>query len=160
MALHEWIDKISDRWATIETHDGNTLRAHKIFVRDDFPESITAPAVLTYPSGVGLYYSQGGPVHAHWVGRSDFYLFDNVSKSNLPRLVPYYEKIYISVLGNLTLDNAVVEFSIQESELGQQSIQGPVELSYGNDGAPMLGLIVNWRVKDDISNDSGVTVAA
>jgi len=158
--LQNWIDKISDRWATIVTHEGGTLRAHKMSELDDFPETVSAPAVITYPSDVSLTYSVGGPILAHWVGRSEFYLFPNVSKSNLPRLLPYFERIAVAAMGSITLSGSVLYFMIDSTDAGSPSMEGPVQLTYGDNDNPYLGIVVNWKVKENISGMTGLSVAA
>ena len=160
MSLENWIDKIADLWSQIETHDGGTMRAYKLATVAEFPESIKAPCVMTYPTEVGLTYSVGGPIHEHWIGQSDFYLFDNVSKSNLPQLLPYFRKIRNAAIASITLSATVANFSIGSIDTGRPTIQGPVELIYGDNDQPHHGLIVNWFVKEDISNESGVSPAA
>jgi len=159
MAIESWIDRIADRWAQVETHEGGTLRAYRILEIDEFPESIEAPCVLTYPTGMNLTYSVGGPDVEHWTGRSDFYLFPNVSKQNIPALVLYFRRIRNIAISSITLSSTVDYFMIDSQDAGAPSIQGPVSLTYGGDD-PMHGLVVNWKVKENISNETGVSVAA
>ena len=160
MALTDWIDQIPKRWETITDHTGGSLRAYHLYDKVEFPESVEPPCVITYPTGVGLTYSVGGPIFAHWVGRSDFFLFDNVSKANIPQMCRYFEKIMIAALGTLTLSSTVVNFSIDSEYVQAQSIEGFLSMTYGNNDNPMHGMTVNWFVKDDISNDTGISVAA
>ena len=160
MALENWIDKISDLWAAIETHEGSTLRSYKLFEVSEFPESIKAPCVMTYPLDMSMIYSTGGPVIEHWIGRSDFYLFDNVSKVHLPQLVPYFRKIRNVAIASITLSSTVDNFSIGSSDTGKPTMEGPVALIYGDADSPHHGIIVNWFVKENISNESGVSPAA
>lgn len=127
---------------------------------DDFPETIKAPAVLTYPTSVSLSYSTGGPLLAHWVGKSDFFLFPNVSKSNLPRLLPYFERIAVAAMGAITLSGSVIYFMIDSTDSGSPSIEGPVVLGYGDNDNQYLGIVVNWKVKENISGISGLSVSA
>ena len=160
MALENWIDKIADLWSAIETHEAGTLRSYKLATSADFPESISAPCVMTYPTEMSLTYSIGGPLFEHWIGQSDFYLFDNVSKVNLPMLVPYFARIRNVAIASITLSSTVVNFSIGSDNTGRPTIQGPVSLQYGDNDNPHHGLVVNWFVKEDISNESGVSPSA
>ena len=160
MALENWIDRIVVRWAQIETHTGGSLRSYKLYEINEFPEIVTPPCVLTYPTGVNITYSVGGPIVEHWTGRSDFYLFGNVSKTNLPQLVVYFKKIRNTAISSITLNNTCDYFMIDSQDIGAPSIQGPVVLQYGDGDNPMHGLVVNWKVKENISNEDGVTVAA
>ena len=159
MAIQTWIDKIADLWSDIDTHDGGKLRAYRLFVVGDIPESITAPAVLTFPVSVSTTYSTGGPLVEHWIGRSEFHLFDNIDRRNYPMLMPYFAKIRNAAIGSITLGGTVVNFNIGQDYTGEPGIEGPVEFSYG-DESPNLGLVVNWFVKENIAGQSGVTPAA
>ena len=160
MAIENWIDEIPKLWEQIQTHEGGTLKAYRLFDKAEFPETIAAPAVLTYPTEMSMIYSTGGPIFEHWYGRSDFYLFDNVSKVNLPALISYMRKARNAAIGSITLSSTVVNFSIGSVDLGRPTIEGPLEMTYGNAESPYHGFIINWFVKSDISNENGVTVAA
>jgi len=156
--IENWIDALCDRWA-IATHTGGTVRSYRMFGINEFPESLELPCAITYPVDVRLEYSTGGPIIEHWRGRTEFHLFPGADKRHYPELIQYFRRIRNAAMGAITLSGKVAYMLIDSAE-GEPSMQGPVVLQYGDGDAPHLGIVVNWRVKSNISTESGLTVAA
>lgn len=142
-----WLDKIAAVWAAIPAHQGAQVRTVQVFRtinRAEFPETVPVfPCVLTYPTSVNAAYGSGSISIDLWTGRSDFFLFPSVERKYYPALFPYFQRIKEAAAASVTLGGAVEHFLLQETN----SMEGPVELTYGNDEAPMLGITVNWEVK-------------
>lgn len=147
MAVQNWIDKIAAVWAAIEDGKGGNVRAYKSFEAAEFPEALSVfPCVISYVTGTpSIQYSAGGPQIAVWRGVSEFHLVPNVSKSNYPYVIKFYDKIIRAAAANYQLGGVVHHFAL----VNPDAIK-PVVLVYGSE-EPHLGILVNWEVKEELT---------
>lgn len=145
--ITDWIDKVADVWAGIDSGKGNKLKSYYVFKKAEFPESLNVyPSVLTVvPRMTKIQYSAGGPCIGIFEGTSEFHLVANTSKGNLPYLHTFYEKIIVAAAANLQLGGAVEHFVLMTDNPISLNV-----LTYGN-GDPHLGLVVRWSVKEIMS---------
>jgi hypothetical protein len=150
MSVESWIDKVCKVWE-ISDGAGGTVRSYRLFERDEFPEALSEfPCCITYPLGVNMTYSMGGPCIDLWEGVTEFHILPSVDKANLATVLRYVNRIRAAAAANATLGGTVAHFVLAP----ENSIQGPVRLQYG-DESEHHGLIVRWQVKEI----SAVTVA-
>lgn len=154
--IQDWIDAISDVWATIDAPGFRKVKAPYLVRKAEFPSAISPkddfPIALTIPGDAGLQYSAGGPNEGYYNGVTEFHLTPDLSKAHLPALLPWYGKIWIAAAANMKLGGLVHSFMIVQNE---RSIVGPLALKYG-DEQEHWGFLVNWTVKEA----SNPTVAA
>ena len=148
--IETWIDALCDVWAGITTPLG-TVKAPYVIKRAEFPSAISPkddfPLALSIPASVELMYSAGGPNEAFYTGVTEFHITPDLSKGHMPSLMVWYGKIWAAAAANMKLNGKVFDFRVSR-------IQGPVELTYG-DESPHWGFIVDWVVKD--TNNSTIT---
>lgn len=156
MAIESWIDSLTKLWAISDGRKG-TVHSFRLFERDEFPESLpdlnTTRCAITYPTGCETQYSIGGPCIDIWRGVTEFHLSANVNKSNLPYLVLFFKRIRDAAASDIQLGGLVDYFMIDAERGG---ILGPMSLQYGNE-APHHGLMVYWKVKENVSGDFTVS---
>lgn len=152
--IEDWIDALAKVWE-IDDGAGGLVRSYRLFERQEFPETINEyPSALSYPTEVTVGIA--APQMDLWSGQTEFHLFPNTDKANLPALLRYFHRIKVAAAANLSLGGRVAHFQLSTEG---PAIQGPLELSYG-DGAPHHGLIVYWQVKaqDLVELGQGVNV--
>lgn len=131
--------------------------AYRAFERNNFPEDITIfPSVISVVTEVVQIVSVGKSMDL-WTGISEFYIAKDTAKSNWPKVLSYFGKIKNAAAGTTTLNGTVSSFVLGPA--GNPSIVGPVPISYGSEN-PHLGLIVNWFVKEDTSDEVSGLVSA
>src|SRR3990167_4164437 len=156
MSVENWIDAIVDVWNTVESHKGGTIRAFYCYKRDEFPEALPAeliPCVLTYT--VSLDPDIPAPAsHEHWRGVSEFHLFPDNSKANIPQAMLYFAKIRNAAALNMKLGGLVDYFLLRSNatRITGSGIEGPVDLRYGTED-PHTSLLVHWLVKEDVTTE-------
>lgn len=149
--IEDWIDALAKVWE-ISDGAGGLVRSFRLFERAEFPEALSEfPCALSYPTEVEIGIAS--PQMDIWTGITEFHLYPNTAKSNLPGLMRYYHRIKEAVAANLSLGGRVAEFWLSTEG---PSIQGPMDLQYG-DEAPHHGLLVYWKVKapDYVTLDQG-----
>ncbi len=142
--ITDWIDTVAEVWGTIDNGKGGSLKSYKVFSRAEYPESLSEfPCVLNLVTRAPkIQYSAGGPCIAVYDGMSEFHLVKNVSKSNYPFVLTFFEKIIVAAVANLQLGGAVEHFLL--------AANNPITLGvlrYGSEDAH-LGLVVSWQVKE------------
>ncbi len=150
MALEDWIDDVAALW-DIGDGEGGLVRSYRAYADEaDWPESLQdLPCAISYTTDCDPTYSTGGPLIDLYRGVTEFHLFPNVYKRNLPVLMRYFARIRNAAAGAITLSGKVAHFLLRRDVPG---IQGPVTLTYGQD-APHMGIIVNWEVKESVTGD-------
>lgn len=144
MAIENWIDALARVWE-ISDGKGGTVKSYQIATKSEFPESLsTFPCALSYPTGLHPEYSAGMGSTDIWRGKTEFHLFPDTKKSNLGKVLSYFERIKAAAASNFSLGGLVSHFIIQQAGDG---IQGPLTLQYG-DEAEHHGLVVYWEVKE------------
>lgn len=148
--IDAWIDNLAKVWE-ISDGRGGTVRSYRIFERNEFPDEVPLdrPVALTFVDAVDLSVTAGGPNLAFWHGSTIFHLTPDLSRSRMPYILPYFERIVLAAAANMQLGGAVEYFALEETN----SIAITM-LQYGTE-ARHLGLEVRWLVKERIS---GVTV--
>src|SRR3990167_6511083 len=150
MAVENFIDEITSLWDGISDGKGGQVRSYRVYEKNEFPESLSVfPCAITYTIEVRNNYSAGGPNVDLFRGLTEFHLFPNVSKSNLPELMRYMARIRNAAAGEITLNGKVSHFLLRTDV---PSVQGPLRLQYGSE-EPHLGLLVNWEVKEAVTGD-------
>lgn len=152
MAIENWIDALAAIWEVTAHANKGLVYSYRVYQRDEFPEAIDPqkfPVALSYPTGVSNEYSAGGPKIDYWTGITEFHLFPDVKKSNLPDILPYFKRIRDAAGTHMRLSGDVDLFLLDAGG-GAVSIQGPMALQYGTE-EPHHGLIVHWKVKDVVS---------
>lgn len=161
--VEDWIDKICDVWGTVSNGKGGFVRSFYVYKRDEFPETITAammPCVLTYTLNVGNDVNAADSFD-HWQGRSEFHLFPNVDKRNFPAIMLYFKRIRQAAAANIKLGLGAsgLHYFLLKSPFTRVSgvgITGPVVMQYGSED-PHHGLIVDWLVKADVTENTPVS---
>jgi len=149
MGIEVWIDRITRLWE-ISDGNGGKVRSFRVYERDEFPESISQfPCAITYITRYVPEYSLGGPLKGHYTGRTEFHLTASVAKNKMPWLMLFLARIRNAAAGHMSLGGTVDHFLLAE-----EAIQGPVQLTYGNE-EPHLGFVVNWTVKADEAGEVG-----
>jgi len=151
LAIESWIDEITKLWE-IDDGRGGTVKSFRVFEVAEFPEAIEfTPCAITYPTDVTSQYSLGGPLIDYWQGQTEFHLFDNASKANIPEAIRFIARIRNAAAGSMKLNGTVDHFLLRGEE--GASVEGPVALSYGGADEPRLGFIVYWNVKENVTGD-------
>ena len=154
MAIDSWIDEITRMWGTL-VWDGKQVRSYAVVEKNEFPETLSEfPSVITYPQELRPEYSEGGPCADFWTGVSEFHMVSSVQKVHIPKIVTFIPKIRTLAAAHMKLSGKVNIFQLDKDE--RPGIQGPVNLKYGEE-AEHLGLLVNWRVKDDVTGQFPVS---
>jgi hypothetical protein len=150
MALEDWIDDVAALW-DIGDGEGGLVRSYRVYADDQpWPESLQElPCALSYATDCTPEYSTGGPLVDMYRGVTEFHLFPNTAKINLPPLMKFFARIRNAAAGSMTLSGKVAHFLLRKDVPG---IQGPVTLTYGQD-APHLGILANWEVKENVTGD-------
>jgi len=149
MAVEDWIDALARLWEIADGR-GGTLKSYRSYERAEFPEALTVyPCALTYMVDVTHEYSAGGPAVDVYNGRTQFHLFPSAAKSLMPQAMRFVARIRNAAASSITLGGTVAHFALRRDV---PSIEGPVVLKYGSE-EPHIGLIVNWRVKENVSGD-------
>jgi hypothetical protein len=148
MAVNDWIDDIAALWDL--DFRGRTLKSYRVAGKREFPETIKIPGVITYTVGVKPLYSQSVSLNI-WTGVSEFHLFPNVHKKNIPSIIPVFELIIKAAAAAAQLGGKVSHFELG-NEANAEGIQGPLGLQYGDVEAVHLGLNVYWQVKENVSS--------
>ena len=156
MAVEAWIDKIAALMGVSDGR-GSQVRSYRAYDKAEFPEAITVwPCAITYVVGYRPEYASGGVVKGHYRGRTEFHLFPNVAKSNIPALMLYFRRIRNAMSGAYQLGALVNDFRLADGE--PWPIKGPVTLQYGSED-PHYGITVEWQIKAEESADEGYTFA-
>ncbi len=156
MAVEAWIDSIAALMAVSDGR-GSQVRSYHAYDRAEFPEAITAyPCAITYVVGYRPEYASGGVVKGHYRGRTEFHLYPNVAKSNIPGLMLYFRRIRNAMSGAYQLAGLVDDFRLADGE--PWPIRGPVTLQYGSEVEHHC-IIVEWEVKAEESTDEGYIFA-
>lgn len=152
--IENWIDALAAIWEITAHGNKGLVYSYRCYKRKEFPESIEPakfPVALSYPIQVNNVYSSGGMKIDTWTGITEFHLFPDVKKSNLPDLLPYFARIRSAAGANMHLSGAVSQFVLRSAG-GSASIQGPAVLQYG-DEAPHYGLIAHWIVEEKVNTE-------
>lgn len=156
MTIKDWIDTLIDHFGTI-TYEGKQIRSYRIYKKSEIPEAIIpeqVPCAITYLTGVYPELTAGISIEYSY-GTTEFYLTNNASKENYAKVLDFYPLIRNKFGENLTLGGLVSEIRLYAPE-GSASIRF-VEIQYSEEPA-RHGIIVDWRVKEIISDE--LTVAA
>lgn len=144
MAVEDWIDKVTELWATVSDGKRGSVHAYSAFKKDDWPESINIfPSALSYVEHANMEYGVGSPAEDRWIGFTEFHLYPDLGKHRYPGVLLFYNRIKTAVAANIQLGGTVQTFYLNTDE--GPSIEGPLSLTYG-DEAPHWGLVVRWRV--------------
>jgi len=152
--IENWIDALTAIWEVTAHGNKGLVYSFKVYKKDEFPESIDPakfPVAISYPIQVSSEYSAGGMKIDYWTGITEFHLFPDVKKSNLPDILPYFARIRNAAGANMMLSGAVSQFMLRSAG-GAASIQGPLTLQYG-DEEPHHGLIVHWIVEEKVNTE-------
>lgn len=153
MALEEWIDELTQLWGQIEDGQGGNVRSYSMMDKRNFPEKIEKfPSALTFIEDNRDDYAVGKVNFDFWVGVTEFHILKDTSKKNYPDLYKFFKLIRDKAAANIQLNESLGGGTFLLDSEGRPSIQGPVVLQYGTD-APHLGLIVNWIVKDIVTDE-------
>jgi hypothetical protein len=146
MALEDWIDEVAKLAGNVASHKGGFVRSYKVFSKSDIPEAINEyPCAVTYIMDVRAQYSLGGPCIDIWNGQTEFHLFPDIKKSNLPEMVRYFGKIRAAWAANMSLGGLV-----SHSKLKPDKSIEMVQLVYGVE-AEHHGIMVYWEVKENVT---------
>ncbi|NSW52206.1 MAG: hypothetical protein HPY85_06855 [Anaerolineae bacterium] len=146
MAVEQWIDEIARLCGEIEGHDGKKVKSYSLFEKREIPETLTVfPCAIHYVENVQLSYSVGGPNIELWYGVSEFHLFGDNKRSNVPDALRMYARIRNAFASHLRLNGKVAYCLLRPN---QENILGPVEMKYGTEN-PHMGLVARWVVKED-----------
>ena len=143
MSVENWIDTLCEIWE-ISDGKGGTVRSYKVYEKNEFPESLQAPCVITYTQGNHMQISAGGG-QSIWQGVTEFHLTGNVDKSNFPDVMLFFARIRVVAAANLKLGGLVDHFRLRPDTT--PNVQGPVVLTYGSE-EPHHGIVVYWEVKE------------
>jgi hypothetical protein len=147
MAVTDWIDKITDLWATIDVGQGRKIRSYAVFRKDEFPESLNEfPCALSYVTRVPvIQYSAGGPNVLVWNGITEFHLTDSVNKKQYPFVMRFPERILQAAANSITLGGSVQHFLPLQTDGMVIGV-----LQYGAEN-PHFGISLRWEVKEIIT---------
>lgn len=148
MAVENWIDEVARLAGGIKAHNKGQVKAYLVFERAEIPETISEfPCAITYVQGLRAQYSMGGPCIDLWDGVTEFHLFPDIKKANLPEMVRYFGKIRTAWAGNMSLGGRVDHCVLK----AENSIE-MVQMVYGTE-AEHHGLKVYWEVKENVTGD-------
>lgn len=151
MAVEHWIDEITALAGTVKTSRGGFVHSYSVYKRADFPEALTDyPCALTYVKGVRSVYSLGGPCLDIWSGVTEFHLYENTNKQNLPQVMKYFARIRNAFAAHMNLSGKVGYCLLDQGD-DEESLQ-LVTLQYGSE-EPHLGIIARWTVKENVTGD-------
>ncbi len=154
MAVETWLDEITKRWELVSNGKGGTIYSYRCYEKEEFPESLSnIPCALTYITEVRYDMSEGLR-KGYYKGITEFHLFTDAKKSNLPALQLYFVRVRNAAAGKVALNGTVDHFYLRKDVPGIQ----PGVLKYGGED-PHHGLIVNWEVKADEGQDVGYVFA-
>lgn len=151
--LEDWIDDVAKLAGNVASHKGGFVRSYRVFNRAEIPEALSEfPCAVTYIQGVRTQYSVGGPCIDVWDGVTEFHLFPDVKKSNMPELVRYFGKIRGAFAANMSLSGKVDHFVLKVD----QTALNLAILTYGVE-AEHHGIMAYWEAKENVTGQ--VTVA-
>jgi hypothetical protein len=146
--IENWIDLIAAVWGDVSDGKGGTVRSYRMYEVAEFPASLSEfPCAVSYPTKVVCEYGAGNSIDL-WDGKTEFHLVPNIDRAHTPYLLQFFARIRDAAALHMTL-GGVVDYFILRME--DKSIEGPVELKWGGE-EPHWGLVVYWRVKENVSN--------
>jgi hypothetical protein len=152
VAIIDWIDEVTRVWE-INDGKGGLVKSYRLYESKEFPEALAGvkfPCALTYVVSAENQYSLGGPCIDTYEGVTEFHLAPNVSKANLPYILPFFARIRDAAAAHMNLGGLVAWWMLKSGG-GEPSIS-LVTLQYG-DESPHLGLMVRWTCKENVSGD-------
>lgn len=158
MAVHNWIDELVDRWATL-TDGERTVRSFWIYDGNELPDELpmdSVPLAITRVERTTGIYSANAS-YEFTQGVTEFHLSRTDNPELYGKVLEWIPIVRNKLYGSITLGGLINDIRIVGGEGEGGGIEGPVKLQY-NEEAPHWGLVLNWRAKEDVSAD--VTVAA
>lgn len=145
MAIEKWIDSLAAVAGSVNAHNGGQIKAFRMFAKVEIPESLGSfPCALTYAIRMRPSYSDGGPCIDLWQGVTEFHLFSNTAKANLPEVMRYFAKIRNAFAANRSLGGKVAHVMIREDGMVLSTLQ------YGTENEHH-GIVVYWEVKEIVT---------
>jgi hypothetical protein len=142
MSIELWIDTLCSVW-DISDGKGGQVKSYRVYNKNEFPEAITTyPCAISYVTSVKNTYGASNSLDL-WYGVTEFHLFPNVNKTNLPEAMLFYKRIRDAAALHMTL-GGLVNYFLLRNDIESQTM---VDLKYGSED-PHHGLLVNWIVKE------------
>ena len=149
MAVTDWIDEITEVWE-FNNGKGGLVKSYRLYENNEFPEALSVfPCAISYVTSVETQYSLGGPCIDTYEGVTEFHLVPNVSKVNIPYILPFFKRIRDAAAAHMNLGGLVAWWMLKTG--GEPSIS-LVTLQYGAEN-PHLGLMVRWSCKENVTGD-------
>jgi hypothetical protein len=146
-----WLDAIADVWGTVSDGKGGYVRSFHVVDRAEIPEALPDLGKFCYAIS---YITDMDPVYSvgyseiTWYGETQFYLAPNVSKSNIPYIMPFYGRILAAAAAAVKLGSySQVKTFVIPHEKGSMMF---ARLVYG-DEVEKHGILVKWQVVENVS---------
>ncbi len=147
MAIESWIDEVVKIAGSVKSHTSGQVKAYAVFKRAEIPEALSVfPCAITRIEGVRMSYSQGGPCIDLVDGVTEFHLFSDIKKANLPELTRYIGKIREAFAASMSLGGKVSHCMLRMNELNLELVQ----FTYGTE-AEHHGILARWEVKENVT---------
>jgi hypothetical protein len=152
-----WLDAVADVFGTVSDGRGGLVRSFHVVDRAEIPEALPDLGKLCYAIS---YISDMDPNYnvanseITWYGETAFYLAPNVSKSNIPYIMPFFGRILQAAAGAVQLGGmtGIMHFIIPH-EKGAMMF---AKMVYGDD-VEKHGILVKWEVMEKVSTSLTVT---
>lgn len=147
MSIEKWIDDLAAVAGSVKAHNSGQVKAFRVYARAEIPEAISSfPCALTYPVRVRPSYSDSGPCTDLWEGQTEFHLFPDVKKANLPEVMRYFAKIRNAFALKRTLGGKVAHLAIREDGMVMATAK------YGEEDEHHA-IMVYWEVKEIVTGE-------
>ncbi len=148
MAVEDWIDAVTAAAGTVAAPSGGQVLSYRVYARKEIPEDLTKfPCALTFVTRVRSQYSDAGPCVDLWDGKTEFHIFPNTAKSNLPEVMLYFSRIRNAFAKVRTLGGKVDHFMLKADE--------GLTLDEGVWGGEVTHYIItaHWTVKEGVTDE-------
>lgn len=146
-----WGPALTAAWSKIKDPTGKPI---KVYGFNEIPSAIkTVPCAFSFiDSPLDADYSLGGMNQMHWKGLTEFHLTQDLSRTNLNAIWPYFRKIVEAAAASCTLSGKVEIFQLRSAS--------SIVLDAVNFGAETehWALLAYWEVFESAANKITVGV--
>lgn len=145
MAIENWVDELVKVAGSVASHTGRKVRAYAVFHKQEFPEALSEfPCAITFGFRVSSSYSDSGPCIDLWEGITEFHLFPDTKKTNIPEALRYFGRIRNAYALRRRLGGLVEHMLIREEGMSLVTAQYGAEDEHH-------AIVVPWQVKERVT---------
>ncbi len=144
--IEDWIDKVAAIAGSVRGAKTGMVRSYAVFKKAEIPEDLSEyPCAITFVDNLKASYSSGGVCIDLWSGTTEFHLFPDIAKGNMPECMRYFSKIRAAFAAAISLGGSV-EHCVLRADLSLEF----VAFTYGT-GNPHHGIAAHWEVKENVT---------